>query len=626
MSGLTIEQQEERRKLFNINYISKMMAVFTEDAKYIGNEGKPGYREIVWHCMVLLREGYIKKANSILRNVKADKCHFLPMNFTQILYKYGKVLDRDVIEKLKEYIISSLQFMKSERIHISMYNDNFANMAIYTCIIAGEMFGDAELFNIGYNKLLEVKDQFSRCGVLMEYGSPTYTPIDTCCFAEIANHVKDDKTRKLALKCEKRMMIEIATHYHSTTSLMAGPYSRAYAIDMMGHPHILSGLHWLLFGDSVFVNPINYLFKPLKKQMMHGGLEGLTLPNLAWILDCDYHIDKKLIDLALNKRYPYNVQCITECIPSNVHENPTDDSIHEYGGYRGTNTTYMTKNFSLGTCNSQFHGGALSESFYITYKNCDTAAKLEDVGVIYSRYVFNNQLPEQTNTYEIFGKVDSSAYRDEGRKFCLQKQGEALVIYKPKQYERKNIKSARLQLMIPIHFNENISIYINSKKVDKYPYEVGNLNNIYITVNNSYFAFVPLEITNHGRKKAISVEKVNNHIIISLYNYEGENRAFGIRELLLTCSGFVTICKDKSEYSSFEEFIQYVNKGKISDVMEVQEGAASRKVKYKNTNIELNFMYSPITEGIFIKTIDKKPIDMNILKADGLNNRDIPFV
>jgi len=394
----------------------------------------------------------------------------------------------------------------------------------------------------------------------------------------------------------------------------------------MGHPHILSGLHWLLFGDSVFVNPINYLFKPLKKQMMHGGLEGLTLPNLAWILDCDYHIDKKLIDLALNKRYPYNVQCITECIPSNVHENPTDDSIHEYGGYRGTNTTYMTKNFSLGTCNSQFHGGALSESFYITYKNCDTAAKLEDVGVIYSRYVFNNQLPEQTNTYEIFGKVDSSAYRDEGRKFCLQKQGEALVIYKPKQYERKNIKSARLQLMIPIHFNENISIYINSKKVDKYPYEVGNLNNIYITVNNSYFAFVPLEITNHGRKKAISVEKVNNHIIISLYNYEGENRAFGIRELLLTCSGFVTICKDKSEYSSFEEFIQYVNKGKISDVMEVQEGAASRKVKYKNTNIELNFMYSPITEGIFIKTIDKKPIDMNILKADGLNNRDIPFV
>ena len=628
MDKYNLEGQNLRRKIFNDEYIKKMKNVITDKAEYIGNDGNLRFREITWHTMGLLRSGNsnAKLANSILRNVETSKCSFTPMLFTQILKKYNSLLENDVKDKLKKYIIAHFKYISSDKIHISMYNDNFANMAIYTCLIAGEMFDDKALFEIGYKKLLEVSDYFTRCGVLMEYGSPTYTPINTLCFTEIVNHVKDEKVKKLALMCERRMFIEIATHYHPSTSLLAGPYSRAYAIDTTGHPHLLSGLLWLTLGEQVFINPIKYLFNPLANQTMHGGLEGLTLPNLVWLLDSNYHIDKDLIEIALNKKYPYNIECRTECIPSNVHKNPTDTNLHEYGGYRGTNTTYITENYSLGTAESQFHGGALSESFYITYKNRDIAKKLEDVGVIYSRYIFNDKLPEQSNTYEIFGEVSKLGRRDEGRKFCLQKKDEALVIYKPKHYEKENVKSAKLEIVIPCHYYNGFEIYVNHKKVNNYPHIENEMSNIYVLINKSYFAFRPLSFTNHGRKKAISIDKINNHIIISFYNYEGENRSFGLREMILTAAGFLAICKEKEEFNGLEEFIKYVEAGIIEDKMETQESAVSRKVKYINNGIELNFMYSPMTEGIYVDTVDKRPRGMHIYKANTIEKKDIPFL
>ncbi|MCK5812160.1 MAG: hypothetical protein KAG94_04635 [Clostridiales bacterium] len=619
---------KERKELYNQYYLKRMYDKITDLATYIGEESGsgPGIREMTWHCFALFNMQKSKRANNILRNMILAKCHFLPMNFTQLLYKYGSQIDNDVKEKLIKYIKENRSSMMSSRIRISMYNDNFANMAIYTCLIAGEMFNDKEWFLIGLEKLKGVVDLFTRCGVLMEYGSPTYTPIDTLCFSEIARHVQNEEAKVMAKQCEKRMMIEIATHYHCETSLFAGPYSRAYAIDMVGHPHLLSGLLWLIFGDVVFINPIKYLFNPLPNQIMHNGLETLTLPNIAWILDTNYQIDDELINLALHKKYPYHVACRTECIPSNVINEPTDEVFHEYGGYQGTNTTYMTKNFTLGTGISQFHGGAMSESFYITYKNKEQAKKIEDVGVIYSRYIFNDKLPEQTNNYELFGNVDYTGFRDEGRKFCLQKNGEALVVYKPKQYERKNVTSAKLSVMIPCHFYDDFTILINENKVTSFPHTSSSFNTVYVLVNESYFAFTPLSFTNHGRQYAMTIEKHNNHIMINMFNYRGENRKFGLRETLLTTSGFLVTCKEKSDFNNFSDFVSYVNNGVITDYSEKEEGATARRITYKNEKIELNFKYSPMTESIFVNTVDKKPVDLIILEADELDKKKIPFI
>jgi len=52
--------------------------------------------------------------------------------------------------------------------------------------------------------------------------------------------------------------------------------------------------------------------------------------------------------------------------------------------------------------------------------------------------------------------------------------------------------------------------------------------------------FNPLLLTDYGRKAAAKVSMVKDFIMVSFYNYEGEERDFARRGFLLTGNGFVT--------------------------------------------------------------------------------------
>lgn len=620
------EGMDLRRKLYNEKYVSHMLDVITPDGKSKGLEVPVNFREILWHCFPLFEKGgeYAVRANSIIRNTEFKRCHFMPMNFTQLLKRYPELIEPDVAKKLKNYIIDRLPHCASDYIHISMYNDNFAGMAIYTLLAAGEMFGLPEYFNIGLEKLKGVRDFFHRCGAIMEYCSNTYTPIDTLCYAEMANHLENEEAREIALKCEERMWVEIATHYHPETSRLAGPYSRSYTIDKVGHPHLFSGLAWYVFGDRVFSNPINDLFKPHKKQVMHGGLENLTLPNIAWVINTEYHCPEYLVDLAFNKKYPYETEYITECIPSNYDDDLPVGHIFEYPGIRGRNYTFMTEDFAMGTAFSQFHEGAISDSFTISYRNKKNANRLYDTGVIFSQFIFNDRLPGMDNEYAIFGKTNYMGFRDEGRKFGLQDKGTSLVAYKAKPYEKESVNSIKLSIMIPVHFFDGIKIYTSDGKRCGLPYTSDTSETVYVNVYDSYFAFIPLKITDLGTDLKMKIERAGDYILISHYNYHGAARSFTDRELVLLQNGFVCIAESKCR--SMNEFIDNTSEYKLTDVMEKQESAWFRKLWFKNKNTELSLMFSPLSEGIFVSTINKRPTGNNVLKADGLDLKRVPFL
>ncbi|MCD6322437.1 MAG: hypothetical protein J7L77_05365 [Clostridiales bacterium] len=617
---------DSRRKLYNDKYIDFMLEVITPEGKSVGLENPIGFREVLWHCFPLFEKGgeYAKRANSIIRNTEFKMCHFMPMNFTQLLKRYSHLLEPDVTEKLKSYILGILPHGADDRIHIAMYNDNFAGMAIYTLLVAGEMFGLSEYFDIGLEKLKGVRDYFYRCGAIMEYCSCTYTPIDTLCYAEMANHIENKEAREIALMCEERMWVEIATHYHPETSRMAGPYSRSYAIDMVGHPHLFSGLAWYVFGDRVFSNPILDLFKPHKKQMMHGGLENLTLPNIAWIINTDYHCPKYLEQLAFSKIYPYETEYITECIPSNYTDELPIGHIHEYPGIRGRNYTYMTEEFAMGTAFSQFHEGAISDSFTISYRNKDNASRLYDTGVIVPEFIFNDRLPGGDNEYAIFGKINYTGFRDEGRKFGLQDKGVSIVAYKAKPYELESVTSVKLSIMIPVHFFDDIKIYTADGKAVNLPYTSGKPETVYVNIHKSYFAFIPMEITDLGTDIRTKIEKAGDYILISHYNYHGDARSFNEKELILLQNGFV--CVSEANCGSIKEFMDYASDYSLKDAMEKQESAWFRKIHFKNSKADLQLMFSPMTDNVFVSTINKKPTGMHVIRADGLDLNMVPFL
>lgn len=630
-------QKKRRKKIYNL-YLNEMFSAIDDNADWHGEGQSQGVREMLWHCLALLDGGQqeVERANNIIESLTLTGCHFSPMTSMQIMLKYGDKLRENVKFKLQDYVKGSLERLASDRIHYTMYNDNFAAMAIFTLLTAGEMFKDKEAFTTGLEKLKGLEAHFSRNGTITEYGSPTYTAVDTHPLAEMVNYVQDKEVKELARQCEERMWAEIVTHYHAPSGHLAGPYSRAYSVDLVGHTHLFHGLAYLVFGENVFVNPVKDLFPAAREnQVIHVGLDSLMWPNIIWLVSSDYHCPDYLAEIFLNKKYPYSVITKSEGLPSLIEGTRKDPKTGEekeyrnsleFGGYNGPNTTYMTEDFALGTAYSQFHDGGLTESFYVTYRKTKQARDLTDTGVVFSRYIINDKKPEQEQYYNVYGMASKEGFRDEGRKFGLQYRDCSMMVYKPKQFEAHHMSSMKLSIMFPCHFDRIDEIYLGKERLQDFRGESEKAVTVFVKDGPVYMAFKPLALTNHGCQVAVRIEQVENYIMVSFYNYEGIGRSFDIKDVLLTSSGFITHIKSADEFNNFEEFIDYASHGTVSDKITRQEGAYTRWVEYNRDDFNLHFAYSPLSEGILIETINGHPRPNPIFQATGLDSSKLPFV
>ena len=618
------EGQEERKKRFFEKYL--------EVLEQLPGDFEIDSRSKVWNIISYFHCGCYEKANAMLREVELYRCHFMPMQMLEIMKMFGNHLEEDVRAKMTAYVMESLEGVKNERLHSTMYNDNFSNMATYVLVIAGEMFGKPELVELGKQRLAEACEVFMRSGAIMEYQSPTYTPIDTLAFAQLANHAGDAWVREQALKCEERMWLEIATHYHPGTAMLAGPHSRAYGADSIGHPGLISGLMWKVFGDEVFANPVRDCFPPHENQVVHISLEKLMLPNVAWIIGVTYHCPEHLRELALHKTYPYHVSYRTECLPANLLAGSDTEGVGP-GEYchcscgQGYSETYMTEDYALGTAENHFHSGAISNSFYLQFRLRPEADRLQDTAVMYSRYLFNDHLPDQTNQYAVYGEAMKSSFRDEGLKYGSQKDNISVMLYRPTGIEREHVKSARMTLLLPCYFYQDYEIWAGGERVKDFSYASNRLENIYLHAGTIYIAIKPLAATDLGRDIATGIELRNHHLMISYYNYHGAARSFEARELLLAQAGFICICASDRDYEDMESFRRYAEEGELTeDRMEVQERACCRRLRYRHGDTEFRMILNPEGGNFVADTVNGRPRNLKIFQADGITEREIPFL
>lgn len=658
--------QAARRKQVLDLYLAEMREAVGPNGEWRRSGQEQGVREKLWHCLALLRGGSddIALANQIIASLPIPRCHFSPMTSMQLLLRHEQDLTAEVVSKLEAYVKESLPFFSRDVLRYTMYNDNFAGMAMFTLLTAGERFGDRQVFELGVEKLKGLQEVFMRNGTIMEYGSPTYTVVDLHAIAEVVNHVQDTQVRALAAKCEERMWAEIVTHYHAPSAMPAGPYSRAYTVDMVGHPHQLHYVMYHVFGDAVFINPVANLFMPRENQVIHVGLDTLMWPNLVWLICGDYHCPDYLAELAFNKPNPFTVITRSECLPSRIEGYRTDpqtgerqfvSNILEFAGFSGPNTTYMTDDYALGTAYSQFHDGGLTESFYVVYRKKRPATDLADTGVVFARYIINDKVPEQTNQYAVYGEMGPHIFRDEGRKFGMQHGSCSLMVYKPKQFEAAAVSSMKLSVVLPCHFGFTPEIMINGKWYQgsrsaseteasakasdltggssdstKQPLRVLATSDrpcpVYVKDGPVYIAFKPLTLTDHGTVAPVKVEQRGHYLYLSFYNYEGPSRSFEVEEMLLTSSGFIAHIGSSDDWDGFDSFVKYAEEGALSDRVSKQEGSVTRWIRYTRRDLDMHFAYSPLSEGIMIETINGRPRPTPIFQASGLDSRRLPFL
>lgn len=665
MKPWSLAAQRKRQAELYAWYRSHMRSCVDASGAWHGTDREMGFREKVWHTFGLLAGGEadVELANSILRTVQPKPCHFTPMSCLQLLLKHGPRLAPDVTERLKAYVAASLPHAADPRVHFTMYNDNFASLACFTLIVGGEMLGDQAAFKAGMAKLEGMRDLFRRRGTVMEYGSPTYTPVNAHVIAELATYARDPTAKDLARDCEVRMWAEIATHWHAETSRLAGPYSRAYWVDTAGHPHLIHALMYLVFGEAIFSNPVAELSSPYEKLVIHIGRETLMMPNFAWLWSGTCRVPDRLARLALRKRYPFEVSCTSESLPSRISGNRTFHDGRkerfdgpEYPAFAGPNTSYLTADFALGAAFSSYHDGPFTETFHLTWRKRRPARRLADTGVAVSRYIFNDKLPERRNYYSVFDSVHGpEGFRDEGRKWGLQHRGCALYAYRPKPFEAHEVASMKLAILLPTHFAPIEEVRLGDRRfggervgdrgleghrggrqfggtlngaptLSAAPLESVDPCAVLVKDGPVYLAFVPLALTDHGRRAAVRIESWENYLAICLYNYEGPVRSFDVPTVMRTSNGFVVHAASDAEFPDLEAFAKFVNAGTVSDETTESEDGYTRWIAYTHPAVSLRLALSPASEGILTATIDGRPRPEPIFAASGLSARWLPFL
>jgi hypothetical protein len=633
-------RQADRRSRFFDLYRRRMATVVDADGGWHGTEREMGFREKAWHCFALLAGGAddVRLANAILRSLEPKPCHFTPMTFLQLLRRHPDRIEPDVRSRMESYVRASLAHAADPRIHVTMYNDNFASLSCFTLIVGGALLGDASALEAGRGKLEGIRDLFRRRGTLMEYGSPTYTPVNTHVFAELATFAPDAVVSELALGCEHRMWAETAAHWHGPSGHLAGPYSRSYWIDTVGHTHLLSGLLWLVFGDDITVNPVADLFPPPAGQVIHIGLETLMLPNIAWLVCGDCHCPDLLARVLIGKRFPAEVSCTSESLPSRIRGRRTwrdgrqelFENPHEYPGFAGPNTAYLAEDYTLAAGYGEYHDGPFTETFYATYRRRRPARRLADTGVVFSRMVFNDKRPEQPNYYSVVdGTSGPEGFRDEGRKWGIQKRSCGLYLYRPKVFECHEVSSLRLAVLFPSHFAEVGEVWLGDRRLDgAEAVGAGSTEPCAAFVRDGpvFFAFRPLALTDLGRRAAVRVERWGSYLAICFYHYEGAARAFTVEEMMLTASGFVAHVGSEREFPDFAAFRAHAGAGVLEDRTEESEGAHTRWVRYRHPDADLQLAISPASEGIVAAAIDGRPRPEPIFAATAIDARRLPFL
>ncbi|MDF2927127.1 MAG: hypothetical protein K0R57_6041 [Paenibacillaceae bacterium] len=628
-------QRERRKHIFDV-YSSCHDTLFNEDGDYIGPD-KGRYMppvNYVHMCLPYFAAGNpdaIRKANAVIRKLSLQECHFMPNRSLWLLRDYPHLLDGDVKQKLTDYCREHLDDFTGVDHDFVGVNDNFPCISAYTLMAGSLLFNRPGLYARGAERLHQLKEMLTRRGAASEYSSPTYSLLQLHTLAMLAELTEHDRElHTLILGCEERIWVDYLAHYFLPAGRLAGPYSRSYTETLTrwsSHP----GALYVLLGERVQL-------RGFSGQEWNGHL---AVHN-HYLLTQDFHCPAYIRDWVASRSYPFAYEATTEYNSSSdkvisvqkLWSDPNSEDGEaehdEYASGSGTISTYMTEEYSLGVASREWHCGSQTDTFVALYTAQNPIRGRKDVRMIYARYSVNDRLPGQMNEYPELGTRNSPyLFWDQGRKLGVHHERAAMMVYKPRMYARKQASSLRLMLVMPLENGEPEEIWLGDRRVEEMTGESRELCPVYLKDGHTYLAFFPLVPVNHGRQRAVRVERANDYLLLSFYNYEGAPRSFGKKEFALTGNGFVCEIGSRAEYGSFEAFRGIVGQNRIYDEYlsnTHMRDTTVRKSVYTRQGVELACEYSPVSEGIRYMTANGRVIGETKLRVDGLDEAALPFM
>jgi hypothetical protein len=632
-----LEGQATRRHSIFRKLLEYTLPYFNAEGRWVGDDQAPDLRERLWYALCYFATGEPMAAimaNRIISATEFRACHFSPMAALQLLTAYGDRMEPAAHSILEGYARDRIDHFMEDDLDFRGANDNFATMGAYTLIVGGDLYSRSDCTLKGIARLEQFRALFTRRGFASEFNSPTYTPFQLLCMAEIAEWAKDDSVRQLALQLEERLWADIWSHYHPATFQTAGPYSRAYEVDSTAHTHQSRFVLYALIGDRLAINPMNTLFATSRGkagELLHHNLPFMQI-STGWLLHTTYHCPDSLVEHGLGKTYPYRVQGTYEYSSSTDHPQPpepneSDDIVDIPAGY-GVASTYMTEDYALGVLSREFRTGVFTDSFHLLYRRTYEVMEQKDVAVVYANYIVNDKKPGQMNDYvELNWRNWYSSVLDEGRKIGMHHDRTAMLLYKPKLFYHHHVSSLKLSLLFPSRYGTVEEIWLGDRKLEHLEGESREPCPVFVKDRQVYMAFFPLIFTNHGYVSAVKSEIVQDYLTVSFYNYEGPPRDFAKRGLLLTGNGFIAEVRSEAEVGDFETFRRMFAQARTQEKWAYGNKITHmRYTQYERPGLQMECVWNPISEGIKYASINGRIPQEHSLSMSGFPADSLPFM
>jgi len=465
------------------------------------------------------------------------------------------------------------------------YNDNMPAKASMGLILGGERLGNADAVEHGLWNLRHFAAQLTRRGINSEFNSPTYTPLTIHAMAEIARHARNPEARELARAIEARLWIDLASRFHPATGLVAGPYSRAYTVDLAGHFSCLASLLWFVIGDRARPSPMG-LFDPDRSEagarskmvLHHRGNVPFNVAQMGWFAAGEYHLPPEARSLfSTGKAIP----------ASSVATAEMGDAGDDFPARPVRVETWMDGEFAVGTSSSPFLGGDQAAPWFVTYAKAAQARSIRDTGTVFWKFLAGDAVPgriaREHSEYENKGEEDNVP--SHGGAVTMQAEATALLLSHPSPRGEDAPDSSgntpalsRLSeaVVFSSHFGGADEIMVAGESRGRWSGACGNGVWIGCRRGNFLTAIRPLAYTRGWGRPAITLEQSGHYELLRTTFYHGEPRSFSRDELRWIFGGFVAEHGSLEAYGSLADFMREVERGRFTDYF-----WTTRRVRYE---------------------------------------------
>jgi hypothetical protein len=284
-------------------------------------------------------------------------------------------------------------------------------------------------------------------------------------------------------------------------------------------------------------------------------------------------------------------------------------------------TTYMTREYALGSAARPYVNAGHSDSVMLRNRRSEEISRVSDFRSAFTRGVFNGALPGIPNScHTSSSRVDASYLTEEGRCATYQHENRLIASYTPKRIGHRGIESYRTDLIFsyPAPFD---LLTIDGTAVGSFPANVPADSRICICDHHTYILLIPLPPSPTIGRAPVRLTPFRDFFLVSLYNFEGPRRDFSREEVNNWRSGYFLEVWCKEDFGGWDSFLDHARDVSVEELVD----GHGRRIVARSKGAEMEFHYDPFRENIISRKwcgVDEETTHLDVTAA---GTRSGPF-